>query len=100
LTFNQESSSAELQLARGYTTLRALAPAGHLNFVPLAALGNHEIRMVAPAGDAADGPMFWLELFNTRLEQTVDSYRCCNMSDAVPVFDHFMIQAEQPETND
>jgi hypothetical protein len=100
LTITPQRSLTELQLAEGYSKLCALDPAVHPKFVPLAAVGHHEVRMVAPVGQLSHAmPMFWLELFDTCTEQTVDSYRCHAIKDANAVFEHFVAQAAQPDEN-
>ena len=62
--------------------------------VSLASIGNHEIRMLAgPAVDLDGAPLFWLELFNHSKKTSVDSFRCHRIKDALPVFKHFVAQA-------
>jgi hypothetical protein len=94
VTINLERSGAELHIARGYGRLCAIHREVQPRFVPLVPVGDYEIRMVAPAADQPD-TLFWLELFETTSETTVDSYRCHNIKDAIPVFEHFVAQASR-----
>src|SRR4051812_24412231 len=100
LTPTPESSSSELQLARGYAKLCALDKQISPRFVPLVAVGDHEIRMVALADHTDPKTLFWLELFDARSERAVDSYRSHNIKDAIPIFEHFVAQAEQAGAGD
>ncbi|WP_156526932.1 hypothetical protein [Bradyrhizobium sp.] len=56
--------------------------------------------MVAPADHTDLGTLFWLELFDARSERTVDSYRSHNIKSAIPIFEHFVAQAEQAGAGD
>ena len=51
--------------------------------------------MVAPADQTNLETLFWLELFDARSERTVDSYLSLSIKNAIPIFEHFVAQAEQ-----
>ena len=62
--------------------------------VLLASIGSSEIRMLRGPEAHPDGvPLFWLELFDYRIQSSIDSFICHTLKDAVPVLEDFLSQA-------
>jgi hypothetical protein len=66
--------------------------------VSLARIGDYEVRMFETAtADSADGPLFWMELFNHGRRLSVDSCSCYEIEQAVIVLEGFVSHAKQPD---
>jgi hypothetical protein len=84
----------ELKIAQAYVRLSSLPEESSAVSVSLASIGSCEIRMVRwPEIDIDRAPLFWLELFDHSIKSSVDSFCCCKLKDAVPIFDDFVTQA-------
>ena len=89
---SSERSLTELQIARAYVSLSS-NPEDDLASVLLTTSGSCEIRMFRSPKVHLDGvPLFWLELFNTSTNTSVDSFVCFRIKDAVSVFEDFVSQ--------
>ena len=90
-----EQTLVELRIAQAYIKLSSIPEDGAGASVSLASIGNCEIRMLRVQEPDLDGvPLFWLELFDQRIGTSIDSFRCHKIKEAVPVFEHFMSEAE------
>jgi hypothetical protein len=91
---SSEPVSTELQIARAYGKLSSMPEDGPKASVPLAKIGNCELRMFrGPETNFDSKALFWLELFDHGTKMSVDSFRCHNIKDATPSFEDLMSQA-------
>ena len=91
-----ERTLTELKIARAYGRLSSIPGNGPEASVLLASVGSCEIRMFRGSGADLDGngaPLFWLELFDHSTKQSVDSFICHRLKDAVRIVDDFISQA-------
>jgi hypothetical protein len=91
---SSEPTLVELRIAQAYVKLSSIPEDSAEVSVPLAAIGNCEIRMLRVSEADLDGvPLFWLELFDHGTGTSIDSFRCQKIKEAVPVFEYFMSEA-------
>jgi hypothetical protein len=100
-TDTPESTLIELRIAKAYVRLCAISENSSDEFVSLASIGSHEIRLLAGSEIDADGvPLFWLELFDHNTKGSIDSFVCHRIKDAVPVFCEFLSQMQDTNATD
>ncbi|MBR1175760.1 hypothetical protein JQ617_17520 [Bradyrhizobium sp. KB893862 SZCCT0404] len=64
--------------------------------IALERVGDCEISMFEALGAGLpDSPLFWMELFDLRVDASRDSRGCHNMRDAVAAFEDFATQASR-----
>ena len=86
-----EPTLTELRIARAYGKLSSISEDSSKVSVPLARIGNCEIRMFRWP-ETQSRTLFWLELFdNTRA--SIDSFQCHDIKDAAPAFEELILQA-------
>jgi hypothetical protein len=91
---SSERVPTELQIARAYGKLSSMPEDDPKASVPLARIGNCELRMFRGAEtDFHNKALFWLELFDHGTRTSVDSFRCQSIKDATPAFEDLMSQA-------
>ena len=84
----------ELRIARAYIKLLCIPERSPGASVSLARTGNCEICIFGGSQDNPVGtPLFWLELFDHGAKNSVDSFGCHEIEDAVVIFDEFILQA-------
>ena len=84
-----DNTFSKLRITRAYIKLLCL-PEGEAKIVSLLQIGNYEIRMLeASRADTADGPLFFIELFDHDAQSTVDSCVCDDIEEGVAVFEKF-----------
>ena len=88
-----ERTLTELKIARAYGRLRPFRERSRsVGFARL----DRQLRDPHASGPQADldgAPLFWLELFDHSTKQSVDSFICHRLKDAVVIFDDFISQA-------
>jgi hypothetical protein len=85
-----EPTLTELRIARAYGKLSSISEDSSKVSVPLARIGNCEIRMFRWP-ETQSGTLFWLELFDHNT--SIDSFQCHEVKDAAPVFEGLILQA-------
>ena len=87
--------SIELKITRGYGKLLELPEAANgARMVSLDRIANCEIRMFkTPETSTFEALLFWIELVDLRTQSSLDSCRCCNVGEAVAIFEAFASQA-------
>ena len=84
----------ELRIARAYVDLLCVPDHTAPRAIPIARVDNHEIRLfLDPRIEAADVPLFWMELFDHGANASTNSYACWNLSDAAQIFEQFRLEA-------
>jgi hypothetical protein len=80
-----------VKILRGYGKLLGIPHVAHgSRTVALERVGDCEITMFEVLGGGLpESPLFWLELFDLRVDSSLDSRGCHNMSDAVAAFEDF-----------
>jgi hypothetical protein len=87
----------ELRITQAHIRLLCLPdnPPG-ARMVSLERIGSCEIRMFEVAqADAADAPLFWMELFDHERQSSLDSCTCHLIEAAVAAFEDFVSQAKR-----
>ena len=86
-----------VKILRGYGKLLGLPDIAHgSRLVALERVEDCEISMFEALGAGLpDSPLFWMELFDLRVDASRDSRGCHNMSDAVSTFEDFASQARR-----
>lgn len=86
----------QLRITRAHITLLCLpvAPCG-VRTVLLERIGALEIRMFETAGDAADAPLFWMELYDHERQSSLASCSCYGIEAAASAFEDFVFQANR-----
>jgi hypothetical protein len=89
---------SELRITRAYLRLLCIPEnASGARMVLLERIGDYEIRMFeAVQTDSADGPLFWMELFDCDGQSSVDSCCCYEIEQAATAFNGFVSQAKHP----
>ena len=96
MSHTSDCALTELRIARAYVRLSSILEDSSEAWVLLASAGNCEIRMFrGPQSGCDDGPLFGLELLDQTTKTSVDSFFCYRITDAVPVFDDFIAQADR-----
>jgi hypothetical protein len=92
-----EKTFSQLRISRAYLKLLSIPEnVSGARVISLERIGSYQIRMFEPAQiDSADGPLFWLELFDGEGQSSVDSCSCHAIEEAVTVFDGFVEQANE-----
>jgi hypothetical protein len=85
-----EPTLNELRIARAFGKLLSISEDSSKVSVPLARIGNCEIRMFR-CPETQSGALFWLELFDHNT--SIDSCQCHETKDAAPVFEEFILRA-------
>jgi hypothetical protein len=86
---------SELRIAGAYVKLLCIPDDSSEKSVSLARIGSCEIRIFEGSQVTSDGMrLFWLELFDHVAKQSVDSFSCHEIEDAVAVFEDFISQAD------
>jgi hypothetical protein len=88
---------SELRISQAYLKLLSIPEnAEGCRMVSLERIGAFEIRIFESAlTDSADGPLFWMELFNHHRQSSVDSCSCCEIGEAATAFDGFVSQTKR-----
>jgi len=86
-----------VKILRGYGKLLGIPHIAHgSRTVALERVGDCEISMFEALGAGLpDSPLFWMELFDLRVDSSLDSRGCHNMRDAVAAFEDFASQASR-----
>jgi hypothetical protein len=85
-----ESNFTKLRISRALVDLLCL-PEGAVRMISLAWIGNYEIRMLEPPPtEAADGPLFVMELFDHDAQSSVDNRVCYDIEEGAVMFDAFV----------
>jgi hypothetical protein len=67
-----------------------------LRMISLERIGHYEIRMFDVAqDDAANAPLFWMELFDHDRQLSIDSCSCHEIAAAVAAYDDFIAQTKR-----
>ncbi|MET4801321.1 hypothetical protein [Bradyrhizobium sp. LB11.1] len=84
-------------ILRGYGKLLGIPHIAHgSRSVALERVGDCEISMFETLGAGLpDSPLFWMELFDLRIDASLDSRGCHTMSDAVAAFEDFSLRASR-----
>ena len=84
-----------VKILRGYGKLLGIPHIAHgSRTVALERVGDCEITMFETLGGGLpEGPLFWMELFDLRIDASLDSRGCHNMRDAVAAFEDFASRA-------
>jgi hypothetical protein len=88
---------AELRITRAYIRL-FLVPesSGGERMVPLARVGNYEIRMFEVSqADRLDLPSLWMELYAHDSQSAIDSCICEEFDAAVTTAENMILQARE-----
>ena len=66
--------------------------------VSIARIGDHEILLFEDSQtEAAEKPLFWIELFDHGTPVSIDSGACHKIEEAAAVFEEFLAEAERLE---
>lgn len=86
-----------VKILRGYGQLLGIPHIDHgSRTVALERVGDCEISMFeALGGGLPECPLFWMELFDLRVDTSLDSRGCHSMSDAVATFEEFASRASR-----
>ncbi|WP_426409949.1 hypothetical protein [Bradyrhizobium ganzhouense] len=86
-----------VKILRGYGKLLGIPDIAHgSRTVALERIGDCEISMFEALGAGLpDSPLFWMELFDLRVDASLDSRGCHTMSDAVAAFEDFASRANR-----
>jgi hypothetical protein len=86
-----------VKILRGYGRLLGIPHVAHgSRAVALERVGDCEISMFEALGAGLpDSPLFWMELFDLRVDASLDSRGCHTMSDAVAAFEDFASRARR-----
>jgi hypothetical protein len=92
-----EKTFSQLRISQAYLRLISIPEnASGPRVISLERIGNCEIRMFESAQiDSADGPLFWMELFDHDGRLSVDSCSCHAIEEAVTAFDGLVTQANE-----
>jgi len=82
----------QMRIASAYVKLSSISEDSSKVSVPLARIGNCEIRMFRWP-ETQSGGLFWLELFDHNTRTSIDSFQCHEIKDAAPVFEGLILQA-------
>ena len=94
-----DNTLLELRIARAYIRLLC-APANNpaARTVSIARIGDHEILLFEDwRAEAAEKPLFWIELFDHGVPVSIDSGACHKIEEAAAVFEQFLAEAERLE---
>lgn len=86
-----------MKILRGYGKLLGIPHVAHgSRMVALERVGDCEISMFETLGAGLpESPLFWMELFDLRVNASLDSRGCHTMNDAVAAFEDFALRASR-----
>ncbi|MDN3273919.1 hypothetical protein QWJ07_06675 [Frankia sp. RB7] len=86
-----------VKILRGYGRLLGIPYVAHgSRTVALERVGDCEISMFETLGGGLpESPLFWMELFDLRVDASLDSRGCHSMRDAVAAFEDFALRASR-----
>jgi hypothetical protein len=90
MSSSPEPTLNELRIARAFGKLSSILEDSSKVSVPLARIGNCEIRMFRWL-ETQSRALFWLELFDHNT--SIDSFQCQEIKDAAPVFEELILRA-------
>ena len=90
-----DHASVRLKIIRAYGELLGVPHVAHgSRMVALERVGDCEICMFEALGaGSAEAPLFWMELFDLRVDASVDSCGCHSLSRAAAAFAEFASRA-------
>ncbi|MFT4122181.1 hypothetical protein [Bradyrhizobium sp.] len=92
-----DDASVRVKIMRGYGKLLGIPHIAHgARVVALERVGDCEISMFEALGAGPAGaPLFWMELFDLRVDSSLDSCGCHNLGDAADAFEGFAARARR-----
>jgi hypothetical protein len=92
-----DDASVSLKIMRGYGKLLGIPHIAHgARTVALERVGDCEISMFeALGGGSHEAPLFWMELFDLRVDSSLDSRGCHNLCEAAEIFEDFASRASR-----
>ena len=90
-----DHASVRLKIIRAYGELLGVPHVAHgTRMVALERVGDCEISMFEALGAGSrEAPLFWMELFDLRVDSSVDSCGCHSLSRAAAAFAEFASKA-------
>jgi hypothetical protein len=100
MKYTSEKTFSQLRISQAYLKLLSIPEnMSGARVISLERIGKYEVRMFEPAQvDSADGPLFWMELFDHGAQSSVDSCSCDAIEEAVTALDGFVAQAGELDT--
>jgi hypothetical protein len=94
VSMTSDRTLRELRIAQAYVKLLCIPGGCSEASVSLGRIGRCEIRIFRGSPpDSDDMPLFWIELFDHGAKQSVDSFSCHAVKDALVVVEDFIWQA-------